>query len=131
MDSQTIWVLVLAIATPISGAVGFAIQLRQIKKTRLENEKLQLEIAALRDKAAASGRRIVDATTEEVKSISYRGPLFSRGSARDSAPLLSPSRAKLKDIALVSTAIFILLLLVVYLLYDLYRLASWVHSHFW
>jgi len=47
MDIQTIWIIVAAVSTPIAGVVGFAIQLRQVEKARLENEKLKLELEKL------------------------------------------------------------------------------------
>ncbi len=37
MDIQTIWIFVAAVSTPIAGVVGFAIQLQQVEKARLEN----------------------------------------------------------------------------------------------
>lgn len=55
MDIQTIWIIVAAVSTPIAGVVGFAIQLRQVEKARLENKKLKLELVKLagdRDKIA-------------------------------------------------------------------------------
>ncbi|MBK6654463.1 hypothetical protein [Zoogloea sp.] len=55
MDIQTIWIFVAAVSTPITGVVGFAIQLRQVEKARLENRKLKLELVKLagdRDKMA-------------------------------------------------------------------------------
>ena len=42
-------ILVLSLAIPIAGVIGFAMQLRQVKKTRLENKRLRREIAALRE----------------------------------------------------------------------------------
>jgi hypothetical protein len=47
MDIQTIWIFVAAVSTPITGVVGFAIQLRQVEKARLENRKLKLELVKL------------------------------------------------------------------------------------
>ena len=76
IDANIIWLICLALATPIAGVVGFAIQLRTVKKIRLENEKLTLEILTLRKEQEESERRIVSASTEEV--IKYNDVLFSR-----------------------------------------------------
>lgn len=64
MDPHTLWLLALLLATPIAGVVGFAVQLRQVKKTRLDNEKLLLEIEALRQRATAVEQRVQRVTTE-------------------------------------------------------------------
>ena len=48
MSVEQIWIIILSLATPIAGVVGFALQLRNVKKTRLENEKLSLEIHCLK-----------------------------------------------------------------------------------
>lgn len=127
MSDYAIWLLVLAIATPVAGVVGFALQLRQVKKIRLENEKLQLEIAALKASAAAAEKRVVLPTNQEVLSITRPdGPLFSRrdlNSDREPAVWPKPSRRE----STTNVAIVIAFLLVVlYLFYDLYRLAVWL-----
>jgi len=49
LDVQTIGILILSAAVAIAGVAGFVIQRQQVKKTRLENQKLQREIAALRE----------------------------------------------------------------------------------
>ena len=76
MDIQTIWIIVVAVSTPIAGVVGFAIQLRQVKKARLENLKLQLEIENLREQLSRSSGRIHIATPTEIRRVT--GVLFSR-----------------------------------------------------
>ena len=76
MDIQTIWIVVAAVSTPIAGVVGFAIQLRQVKKARLENLKLSLEIENLREQVARGRGRIHVATPAEIREIT--GVRFSR-----------------------------------------------------
>ena len=126
MSDYAIWTLILAIATPVAGVIGFAIQLRQVKKIRLENEKLQLEIAALKASAVAAEQRVVLATNREVLNITRPdGPLFSR---RDPDPDREPitwPKPSFKE-RFTNLAIGLAFLLVfLYLLYDLYRLAAW------
>src|SRR5215210_5796570 len=65
MDNA-IWLIILGVATPVSGFVGFALQLRQVKKMRLENEKLQLEIDELRDRRKKAGHRLVEVSNDDV-----------------------------------------------------------------
>lgn len=99
MDIQTIWVIVLSVSTPIAGVVGFGLQLRQVKKARLENEKLalellklsgdrdklaleleklSLEIEALRNQSDRANSRILVATTVETKHFNDSRFRFSR-----------------------------------------------------
>ena len=78
VDIHSFWIVALSIATPVAGVVGFAIQLRQVKRTRLENEKLLLEITALKERAATTKQRIVKPTTEEVLKVNHGRTMFSR-----------------------------------------------------
>lgn len=123
MEASTLWLLVLSLATPIAGVVGFAIELRQVKKLRLENEKLQLEIAALKKAAAMSERKIVEASTEEVLRISRPDlPVFSkRIPTRDHAPTVAARRTTFSSILMVT----IVIVVVAYAAYDLYRIFAW------
>ncbi|WP_369935397.1 hypothetical protein [Xanthomonas tesorieronis] len=127
MNNYAIWMLLLAIATPVAGVVGFAIQLRQVKKIRLENEKLQLEIAVLKASATAAEQRVVLPTNREVLNITRPdGPLFSRPDPnpdREKTPWPKPS---LKERFTTLAFGLVFLLVALYLLYELYRLASWL-----
>lgn len=99
MDTQTIWILAATVSPPIAGVVGFAIQLRQVEKARLENTKLKLELEKLthdRDKMALeltklaleveslqhqskrASSRIVVATNEQIAQFNDLGIRFSR-----------------------------------------------------
>lgn len=79
MDIQTIWIIVAAVSTPLAGVVGFAIQLRQVKKARLENDKLQLEIDRLKAEEARRSSRIILPTNREVERITHpSGPVVFR-----------------------------------------------------
>jgi hypothetical protein len=129
MDPQTIWIIALSVSTPIAGVVGFAIQLRAVKKGHLENEKLQLEIKALKIKAAEAERRIVQVTTAEVQRFASRDmPLFSIArDGEESHPTPAP-KTSLKEFAIVSGVILSLVLLAGYFLYDIYRLVVWLST---
>lgn len=139
MDVTAIWIGVLSVATPVAGIVGFGIQLRQVKKTRLENEKLQLEISALRDKAAESEQRILRVTTDEVVHFAYpktrlkwrdsafesRSPMEYRD-VNSACALATTSRRERLAIA---GALAVFVLLVAYFLYDIYRMLIWLDSN--
>lgn len=131
MDPQTLWIIALSISTPIAGFVGFAIQLRAVKKGHLENEKLQLEIEALKAKAVEAERRIVQVTTAEVQRFSTKDNiLFSkapRRSDKEVGPTPAP-KTSLKEFALAGAIILGLLLLAGYFLYDIYRLVVWLSA---
>ncbi len=68
MEIDVIWLLILAASAPISGVVGFAIQLRNVKNLRLQNEKLELEIDALKK---GKDSRLYTLTPEEI--LQYSG----------------------------------------------------------
>jgi hypothetical protein len=125
MDIQTVWLLMLSVATPIAGVVGFAIQLRQVKKTKLENEKLQLEVAALKAVQAERGQRIVAVTTEEVIRYNDR-PVFSRGRGPNPGPEPHESGPTLAGRATASTLAALALLVIAYAAYDVYRAIRWL-----
>ena len=126
-----LWPVLLGLATPIAGVVGFAIHLRQVKKLRLENEKLELEIKNLRDQQVKSKQRIIIPTTKEVLQITrpdlpafnkrrrtqdqaYRGRRREYGGSGSSNPLWE------------GLFIIVLVTLLIYFIYDLYRLFRWL-----
>lgn len=128
MDPQTLWIITLSIATPIAGIVGFAIQLREVRKGRLENEKLQLEIKALRTRAAAADSRIVQISTADVLRFANKDDsMFSRKGTEEISKWPT-QKASLKEIVTGGAILLSLLLLTGYLLYDLYRLVAWASS---
>src|SRR5688572_26328529 len=122
MELQNIWILILAISTPVAGIVGFAIQLRNVKKLRLENKKLELDIFRIEREIEKADRRIIEPTNEEIYKI-------------NNDILFSPEYSKVgKDKKRVASAAspagFLLLLgslfFVCYFLYDVYRAILWV-----
>ena len=123
MDTQMLYLIVLSVATPVAGVLGFAIQIRQVKKARLENQKLELEVSALRAKAAEAELVIVRATNDEVRRITRNDILYSKSSLgwKPSEPSPVPLKEKLLAIALILGAI----MLIAYFVYDIYRLLSW------
>lgn len=120
--------------------MGFAIQLRQVKRVRLENEKLQLEIVALKESAAAAEQRIVKATNEEVLKVNHGRPMFSRSSGLESrgnyadetseTPSSASSKLPFKEMIIAVVAVSAAGLVAAYLVYDIYRVVIWVSSMF-
>ncbi|HEY6896030.1 MAG TPA: hypothetical protein VI279_02110 [Rhodocyclaceae bacterium] len=143
MEIQTLWIIALSIATPIAGVVGFAIQLRQVKKAHLENEKLQLEIRALKERAAEADRRIVPVTNEEVLKVNQGGTWLSRtgrGLESRAAPggrgddtesdVSTEYKTPLRETLFAVATLSALALIAAYLVYDIYRLVMWIASKF-
>lgn len=124
IDANIIWLICLALATPIAGVVGFAIQLRTVKKIRLENEKLTLEILTLRKEQEESERRIVSASTEEV--IKYNDVLFSRRGPDDYDE--RSSNSPIVDFAIKTAFMILFVVIIFYLIFDIYRLGQWLYS---
>ncbi len=129
-DLQTIWIALLAIAAPIAGVVGFALQLRSVRKLRLENHKLTLEIRALEESLQKADARIVRPSTDEVSKVTRSRTrdeaMFSRSrhGHADDGPWKRATRLSLGEIGLLTAVVFVLL----YFIYDLYRLAAWLVS---
>lgn len=90
----------------------------------MENEKLQLEIAALQQRAMQAERRIVVATNEEVQKITRGQVAFSRGCLNRET--FAEPQPKLKDRIILAAVVGLASLFLVYLVYDLYRLAVWL-----
>lgn len=125
MDTQILYLIILSVATPFAGVLGFAIQIRQVKKMRLENQKLELEIAALRVKAAEAERVIVPATNDEVLRITRRDILFSKAPPEGWKPS-EPSPVPLKEKLVAAAIVLGVLITIAYFAYDVYRLLSWL-----
>ena len=126
MDVQTIWLLALSVSTPIAGVIGFAIQLRQVRKAKLENEKLQLEIAILKASQSKQDQRIVQVTTDEVLRFGRDDIAFSRSVGPNPGPESGLSAGA--SFAGRLTGFLLVLLFaafVAYALYDIYRLVRW------
>lgn len=125
-----LWFVAIAVSTPIAGVVGFALQLRTIRKLRLENKKLNLEIAKLEADAEKATNQIVRATPEEIEK--YGDVMFSRrGNWRGANP--GPDEEPIVKHALLSSLVFyafvvLVVLFVFYIVFDLYRVAMWLWS---
>jgi cell shape-determining protein MreC len=128
MDTHTLWLLALSLATPIAGVVGFAVQLRQVKRTRLENEKLLLELEALRQRAIAVEQRVQRVTTEEVikYSRSHGDVMFSRSTGERAASRAQSRMSAAKNYAVNLLVLMAVALVVMYLVYDAYRIVLWL-----
>lgn len=129
METSAFWLLVMSIATPVAGIVGFAIQLRQVRKAKLENEKLLLEIAALKSAAATREQVIQRVTTDEVLRFGRDDVMSSRGRGPNPGPDDWPAarrQSKVTEFLVTSAVVGLAILIVAYVLYDLYRFAKWV-----
>lgn len=126
MEVQTLWLLILGAATPIAGVVGFAIQLRQVKKARLENEKLQLEIAALKLASEQRAQLLQPASLEEIERYGKSPVMLSRRSLPNSGPDAYQESKSVGGWLAGAAFLGLFLLVVAYAAYDLYRLVRWL-----
>lgn len=128
-----LWLVCLAVATPIAGVIGFAIQIRTVRKVRLENTKLELEIVRLQKELEKADSRIVLAGPEEIEKygdvmFSWRGPC----PGDDSGMVVEkPSLwSSIVSAALLYGFLALVILFVLYLGYDVYRVGRWLGSFF-
>ncbi|MBM3116158.1 hypothetical protein [Jeongeupia naejangsanensis] len=126
MEIQTLWILILGMATPIAGAVGFAIQLRQVKKTQLENEKLLLEIAALKSASEQSSQRVRIASLEEIERFSKNNVVYRRANQSNLEWTSFEKSRKQREQLTVATILIFVFFVGGYAIYDLYRFVRWI-----
>ena len=124
------WLIAVALASPVAGVVGFFIQLRNLKKVRLENEKLSIEIQQLRNAQEESSRRVQVATTEETDRYSEHRFRASRtGAGAGEYGEGRPRRGESIVGAMIHFAFwFVLVLFSLYLAYDIFRVGRWLWS---
>lgn len=122
------WLIAVALASPIAGIIGFFIQLRTLKKARLENEKLRLEIDQLRQ-AQKSSESIVRVATHD-ETVKYSEARFRLGPLTDSETAefdIDPhSRKTIRGAIVQFTVWFAVGLFVIYLAYDVFRVGRWL-----
>lgn len=125
-----LWLVALAVSTPIAGVIGFALQLRMLRKLRLENKKLHLEIAKLEAEAKKASSQIVRATQEEIEK--YGDIMFSRGRDWSGVNPGPDDRPIIKSTLLSSLLFYAFITLVIlfffYLAFDIYRVVRWLWS---
>jgi len=121
-----LWLFILGAATPIAGIVGFAIQLRQVKKTRLENEKLQLEIAALRRASEQQLQMVRSASLEEIERYGRSAVMLSRSRGAELGTEREETFKALREWLTGAAFLALVVLVVAYAIYDVFRLTRWV-----
>ena len=102
----------------VGAVVGFALQLGRAKKLQLENKKLQLEIELLKEKF--KDEYIVRPNDQQIERYSREHYCVKSLEEKDT-PYIPPPIDWQGLIALI-LASFVL----VYFLYDLYRLSKWL-----
>jgi hypothetical protein len=120
---QELWIVLLALAAPIAGVVGFAVQLRTVRSLRLQNTKLDLEIAALQEEARTRNALIVRASPGDIERV-RRERDDLRAAPRSASPARKLSLGGL-FLALWGLAFVVF---AVYLIFDIYRLVVWLWS---
>ena len=127
MDIQTGWGLASVAGAAITAVVGFAVHLRTVKKLRLENDKLALEIDNLKRNATERDRMLVIPTTQEVRDIHTLKFGVSQPHENYTPPL-GKKTPRLSETTQEYAALLGVVLVLVYLVYDIYRLIEWLIS---
>lgn len=127
MDVESIWLIIVAVSAPIAGVVAFYLQLKNLKKADLENQKLTLELHRLEQENQRLESLIHRPTDEEIRKYGGKDrPMFSRVSSSDETPEESIFR-ELKgfDWLSLAAAVFIVVF-IAYLFFDIYRIGKWI-----
>jgi len=126
---EIIWFVIMAILIPLAGFIGFSVQVRSMKKLRLENDKLTLENLALRaaqQDATKSSVTPINIVRQGIQGVETQGVddinQPEESIEEEVEELLSDIdwRDKLIQIGT--------LFLLCYFLYDIYRLGTWLYS---
>lgn len=126
---EIIWFVIMAILIPLAGFIGFSVQVRSMKKLRLENDKLTLENLALRaaqQDATKSSVTPINIVRQGIQGVETQGVDVinqpEESIEEEVEELLSDIdwRDKLIQIGT--------LFLLCYFLYDIYRLGTWLYS---
>ncbi|RTR38431.1 hypothetical protein EKG38_12985 [Shewanella canadensis] len=129
MNIEIIWFVIIAISIPLAGFIGFSVQVRSMKKLRLENDKLTLENLALRaaqQDATKSSVTPINTARQGMQGVDTQGvddiSPSEESIEEDVEDLLSDIdwRDKLIQIGT--------LFLLCYFLYDIYRFGTWLYS---
>jgi len=129
MNMEIIWFVIMAILIPLAGFIGFSVQVRSMKKLRLENDKLTLENLALRaaqQDATKSSVTPINIVRQGIQGVETQGVddinQPEESIEEEVEELLSDIdwRDKLIQIGT--------LFLLCYFLYDIYRLGTWLYS---
>jgi hypothetical protein len=125
-DIAPFWFYCLTVAPLIGAVVLFGVHLSTLRKHRLESQKLVLEIQNLKKVQEVADRRIVIATTEETKE--YNDVCFYRGRTDDASFSASDgTKWTLPKLSLLDCGVmFVATVVIMYFLYDLYRLGFWL-----
>ena len=126
MNIESIWMIIVAIAAPITGVVAFYVQLKHAKKVNLENEKLHLDIHLLKEERDRLKSQIRIATDAEIEKYSQSSRPFlpSRSSH---APDKKSVFQRLTEFEWVTLSIaWFIVIFIGYFFYDVYRLGLWL-----
>jgi regulator of replication initiation timing len=139
MDIQAIWIVVVAVSVPIGASIGFAIQLRQLRQSLLENQKLALELKELQTRLDNAEKVIVRATPEEIEAygntVTSRDIMMARGApwtgvnpGPDDGPAYRSPMPTLSERLAPAAIAGVVLAFFAYLLYDLIRVGMWFYT---
>ncbi len=130
MDIESAWTILVTVAAPIAAIVAFYIQLKNVKKTHLQNKKLELEVQKLKDANKKLESQIQLPTDEEIKKYSKKEPdiMFSRSTGAYTKQSILNRFVNI-DWGSLITAVFAISF-IVYLFYDIYRIGLWLINKF-
>ena len=126
MNIEFIWMIIIAIAAPITGVVTFYIQLKNAKKVNLENEKLHLDIQLPKEERDRIKSQIRIASDDEIEKYSQSSRPFLP-SQLSHAPDKRSVFQRLTELEWLTLSIAVFIISFIgYFFYDVYRLGLWL-----
>ena len=78
MNIESIWMIVVAVSTPVAGIIAFYLQLKNVRKANLENQKLTHEISKLKEENRVLQSQIKIPSDAEVMKYGNTPIIFRR-----------------------------------------------------
>ena len=130
MNIESIWMIIVGVSAPIAGIVAFYIQLKNVERETLVNEKISLEISNLKEEKRKLESQIKIPTDKEIEKYSQSSRVRIARVSDNTSKGISLIR-KIISIEWGSLLIAIFVVgFIGYFFYDVYRIGLWLINIF-